>query len=142
MVYKRKKYHYGDTHLKKKWRTKRRTKDLDEIDEDLKVNNSEKLLNQEVDFDKPGSAQHYCLHCARYFISDNALQDHFKTKVHKRRLKALELEPYTVEESERAAGFGNWKTPIKRKIETQPSKSYKEDLESSSKKMKIDDDEL
>ncbi|XP_056631149.1 zinc finger protein 593 homolog [Diorhabda sublineata] len=142
MVYKRKKYHYGDTHLKKKWRTKRRTKDLDEIDEDLKVNNSEKLLNQEVDFDKPGSAQHYCLHCARYFISDNALQDHFKTKVHKRRLKALELEPYTVEESERAAGFGNWKTPIKRKIETQPLKSDKEDLESSSKKMKIDDDEL
>lgn len=31
MVYKRKKYHYGDTHLKKKWRTKRRTKDLDEV---------------------------------------------------------------------------------------------------------------
>lgn len=31
MVYKRRKYHYGDTHLKKKWRTKRRTKDLDEV---------------------------------------------------------------------------------------------------------------
>lgn len=31
MVYKRKKYHYGDTHLKRKWRTKRRTKDLDEV---------------------------------------------------------------------------------------------------------------
>lgn len=31
MVYKRKKYHYGDTHLKKKWRTKRRTKDLDQV---------------------------------------------------------------------------------------------------------------
>lgn len=143
MVYKRKKYHYGDTHLKKKWRTKRRTKDLDEIDEDLKPDNSEKLLNQEVDFDKPGSAQHYCLHCARYFISDNALQDHFKTKVHKRRLKALELEPYTVEDSERAAGFGNWKAPSKRKIETQPIKPDKEeDLESSSKKMKIDDVQL
>lgn len=31
MTYKRKKYHRGDTHLKKGWRTKRRTKDLDEV---------------------------------------------------------------------------------------------------------------
>ena len=29
--YKRKKYHFGDTHLKKGWRTKRRTKDLDQV---------------------------------------------------------------------------------------------------------------
>ena len=34
--YKRKKYHYGDTHLKKGWRTKRRTKDLDEVTNKLK----------------------------------------------------------------------------------------------------------
>ena len=31
--YKRKKYHVGDTHLKKGWRTKRRTKDLDQVNE-------------------------------------------------------------------------------------------------------------
>jgi hypothetical protein len=31
MTYKRKKYHFGDTHLKKQWRTKRKTKDLDEV---------------------------------------------------------------------------------------------------------------
>uniref|UniRef100_A0A6M2DPV1 Zinc finger protein 593 homolog n=1 Tax=Xenopsylla cheopis TaxID=163159 RepID=A0A6M2DPV1_XENCH len=122
MVYKRKKYHYGDTHLKRRWRVRNRKKDLDEIDEDLKEENAEKLLNQEVDFDKPGSAQHYCLHCARYFIDDHALQDHFKTKVHKRRLKALEIEPYSIEESERAAGHGNFVSAKKRKIETQPSK--------------------
>ena len=29
--YRRKKYHFGDTHLKKGWSTKRRTKDLDEV---------------------------------------------------------------------------------------------------------------
>ena len=34
--YKRKKYHYGDTHLKKGCRTKRRTKDLDEVTNKLK----------------------------------------------------------------------------------------------------------
>lgn len=49
--------------------------------------------------------------------------EHFKTKVHKRRLKALELEPYSVEESERAAGFGNFKLPSKRKIVTQNSEN-------------------
>lgn len=119
MTYKRKKYHYGDTHLRKRWRTKRRKKDLDEIDEDLKEENAEKLLNQEIDLDKPGNAQFYCLHCARYFITDQALKEHFRTKVHKRRLKALELEPYTIEESERAAGKGSYQFPKKRKIETQ-----------------------
>lgn len=117
-----------------------------QIDADLKPENSDKLLSQPVDFDKPGSAQHYCLHCARYFISDSALQDHFKTKVHKRRLKALELEPYSIEDSERAAGIGNWKTPTKRKIETQIINSSKEtDIDSdsnSNKKMKVDDDQL
>lgn len=37
-------------------------------------------------------------------------------------MKALELEPYTKEEAERAAGHGNYKAPEKRIIETQPSK--------------------
>lgn len=127
MVYKRKKYHDGDTHLKKRWRTKRRQKDLDEIDNDLKEGNAEKLLNQEVDLDRPGCAQYYCLHCARYFINQRALEDHFNTKVHKRRLKALELEPYSIEDSERAAGQGNFIAPKKRKIETQKSKNSLDD---------------
>lgn len=133
MVYRRKKYHYGDTHLRKKYRTKRRTKDLDQIDEDIKPENAEKLIDQEVDLDKPGSAQFYCVHCARYFINDQALHDHFHTKVHKRRLKALELEPYTIEESVRAAGLGSFKEPQKRKITTQPEKE-----EVSAKKQKTD----
>ncbi|XP_045771291.1 zinc finger protein 593 homolog [Maniola jurtina] len=119
MPYKRKKYHVGDTHLKKRWRVRNRKKDLDEIDVDLKDENAEKLLNQDVNLDVAGAAQHYCLHCARYFIDDRALTEHFRTKVHKRRLKALELEPYSIEESERAAGLGNFKLPTKRKIVTQ-----------------------
>lgn len=71
----------------------------------------------------PGFAQNYCLHCAKYFIDARALSDHFKTKVHKRRMKALELNPYTHEEADAAAGFGSFKAlPVKRKIETQPTK--------------------
>lgn len=118
MPYKRKKQHRGDIHLKKNWRTKRRTKDLDEIDQDLKEENVKQLLNQEVDYDKPGAAQYYCVHCARHFINETALNSHFTTKVHKRRLKALELEPYSIKESERAASKGNYIAPQKRKIGT------------------------
>lgn len=36
MTYKRKKYHHGDTHLKKRWRLRNRKKDLDQIDVDIK----------------------------------------------------------------------------------------------------------
>ena len=61
----------------------------------------------------------FTLFFRRYFITDQALNEHFRTKVHKRRLKALELEPYTIEESERAAGKGSYLAPKKRKIETQ-----------------------
>ena len=60
----RKKQHKGDKPLKEKYRLKRKTKDIDQIHEDLKRENAEKLLNQDVDLDKPGSAQFYCLHCA------------------------------------------------------------------------------
>lgn len=51
------------------------------------------------------------------------MQAHFRTKVHKRRLKALETEPYTVEESERAAGQGSYVAAKKRALETQPTKA-------------------
>ncbi|XP_055586658.1 zinc finger protein 593 homolog [Uranotaenia lowii] len=133
MPYARKKMHDGDTHLRRRWRLRNRQKDLDEIDTDLQQN-SEKLLNQEVDLDKPGFAQFYCIHCATYYINERALQDHFRTKVHKRRLKALEVEPYTVDDSLRAAGQGSFIHPQKRKMETQPSKEQY----AAGKRVKVD----
>ena len=66
--------------------------------------NSEKLLNQELDEYKPGLGQHYCVHCARYFISDWALQAHYKTKEHKKRVRECKVIPYSHEEAERAGG--------------------------------------
>uniref|UniRef100_U5EIH7 Zinc finger protein 593 homolog n=1 Tax=Corethrella appendiculata TaxID=1370023 RepID=U5EIH7_9DIPT len=122
MPYARKKMHDGDTHLRRRWRLRNRKKDLDEIDQDLKTK-SDQLLNQDVDLDKPGFAQFYCIHCATYYINERAMQDHFKTKVHKRRLKALEDEPYTEKEALQAAGQGSYEPPAKRKMATQPSKS-------------------
>lgn len=117
----RKKMHYGDTHLRRRWRTRSRRKDLDEIDANLKSKPNE-LIDQPIDVEQTGFAQHYCIHCDKYFIDDQAMQSHFRSKVHKRRLKALEDEPYSIEESERAAGHGCFKQHRKRKLETQPSK--------------------
>ena len=45
-------------------------------------------------------------HFDRYFETDHALRSHWRTKVHKRRLKQLKEPAYTIEESERAAGLG------------------------------------
>lgn len=66
----------------------------------------------------------------RYFIDEHALTHHFKSKVHKRRMRELRLEPYSIEESERAAGLGgSYKAPEKRKIETLLPKSLAERIE-------------
>ena len=54
---------------------------------------------------KPGLGQHYCLTCARYFISDHAITEHFRTKEHKKRMKTVKEIPYSHEEAERAGGI-------------------------------------
>ncbi|XP_029475794.1 zinc finger protein 593 [Rhinatrema bivittatum] len=105
--------------ISKLWKTKRRVKDLDQVHQDMKPENAQKLLQQEVDYDVTGNAQHYCLHCARYFVDLRSLKGHFKTKVHKRRLKQLREEPYTQEEAERAAGMGSYIPPKKIEVTTQ-----------------------
>ena len=56
-------------------------------------------------------------------------------------MKALEIEPHSIEDSERAAGLGSYVLPKKRKIETQPMSddefdSDKEDVEMKAVKAK------
>uniref|UniRef100_A0A8C6SBA7 Zinc finger protein 593 n=1 Tax=Neogobius melanostomus TaxID=47308 RepID=A0A8C6SBA7_9GOBI len=102
-------------HIAKTWKTKRKTKDLDQIHADMKPEVAAQLLKQEVDYDVTGCAQHYCLHCARYFVDLRSMKEHFKTKIHKRRLKQLSEEPYTQAEAERAAGMGSYIPPKKLK---------------------------
>ncbi|EOA92868.1 Zinc finger protein 593, partial [Anas platyrhynchos] len=56
----------------------------------------------------------------RYFVDLTSMKEHFRSKVHKKRLKQLSEEPYTQEEAERAAGMGSYIPPKKVQVQTQP----------------------
>lgn len=96
----------GPRDISRAARTRARTKDLDQIHQDLQPHNATKLKNQEIDEDKPGLGQHYCIPCAKYFETNHALTEHKRGKVHKRRLRDLKHPPYTQKEAEAAAGLG------------------------------------
>ncbi|CAI8014685.1 Zinc finger protein 593 [Geodia barretti] len=99
----RKRAHKNDKHIKKKYRTKRRTKDLDEVLEDM-----QKSLPRRHTADVPGSGQHYCLMCSRTFMDGKAVKSHRNSKPHKQRLRSLMEPAYTQREAECAAGKGSY----------------------------------
>lgn len=89
-----------------KTKTRRRTRDLDQITADLR---SPKHLAQhkgsKAAEDLPGLGQYYCIECAKWFESEHSLVTHRKGSTHRRRLKALKDEPYTQKEAEAAIGL-------------------------------------
>lgn len=90
----------------KRYKTKRRTRDLDLIYQDLSNKESIiRLKNQDIDETKPGLGQYYCIECAKYFENQESLDRHSRGKVHKRRAKQLKERPYTTLESEAATGL-------------------------------------
>ncbi|KAJ1961828.1 hypothetical protein GGI12_003026 [Dipsacomyces acuminosporus] len=101
----RKRMHCNNKELKHKYKTKRRTKDLDQIQEDLRPENKEKLLSMPEDEDLPGLGQHYCIECAKYFVDDTTLSEHKRGREHKRRLRDLKVPAYTQKEAEAAVGL-------------------------------------
>ncbi|KAJ3370944.1 hypothetical protein AMAG_01966 [Allomyces macrogynus ATCC 38327] len=101
----KKRNHHGIRDIKRKVSTKNRTKDIDQICDDLKPENIDKWKNQAFDLDLPGQGQHYCVECARYFIDDTSMQEHLKSKVHRRRVKELRDGPYTQKDAEEAVGL-------------------------------------
>lgn len=65
-----------------------------------------KLYKDHDDEDLPALGQFYCVECGKYFVDENSLKSHQKSKVHRRRVKMLMTEaPYTQADAEAAVGF-------------------------------------
>jgi bud site selection protein 20 len=120
--YRRTRTHHARKAFYRKFRTKNRPKDLDQILEDLnkhtETTNTEVLdIQQPVSLDQesqkdhetlaelPAMGQFQCIHCDRYFVDSFTLDHHIRSKVHKRRLKLLRDAPYTQKDAERATGM-------------------------------------
>ena len=99
--------HHARRDVKRTSRTRRRTKDLDQIQEDMSNPGRihELKLTHPVDAELPGLGQHYCLECAKYFIDSHALDAHVKSKIHRRRLRDLKEEAHTQKHAEAAVGL-------------------------------------
>ncbi|KAI9897068.1 hypothetical protein N3K66_008090 [Trichothecium roseum] len=87
-------------------KTRRKTRDLDQIKADL---TSSKHLSQFKDTkafeDLPGLGRYYCVECSRWFEAESTLVAHKRAKTHKRRIKQLREEPYTHQEAMAAGGL-------------------------------------
>ncbi|KAI0895069.1 hypothetical protein F4806DRAFT_497212 [Annulohypoxylon nitens] len=96
----------GVTNKRTLSKTRRKTRDLDQIKADLR---SPKHLAQykatKASEDLPDLGKWYCTECAKWFESEVNLVVHRKGKPHKRRVKQLREEPYTQKEAEAAIGL-------------------------------------
>ncbi|EXJ90010.1 hypothetical protein A1O3_03078 [Capronia epimyces CBS 606.96] len=88
-------------------KTKRRTRDLDQVKADLK---SPKHLSQhqnaKASEDLPALGAFYCIECAKYFSDSHNLNEHRRGKIHKRRVRMLKEEAHTQQLAEAAVGLG------------------------------------
>jgi len=91
----RKKVHKSNEWGKTK-KTKRRTKDIDQIFDEFhgKIKSQQEIVGKDEDL--PGQGDFFCIACSRYFISQKVLEEHNITRPHKRRVAKLKKEkPYT-----------------------------------------------
>ena len=82
---------------------------LDQISQqpEEQANESLSVLNP-VDPELPGDGQHFCPWCARHFVNATVLEEHEKSKTHKKRRKEVLTEGSTLDQeliSEMAVGF-------------------------------------
>mmetsp|Transcript_60452 Transcript_60452/g.129673 ORF Transcript_60452/g.129673 Transcript_60452/m.129673 type:complete len:120 (+) Transcript_60452:131-490(+) len=82
-----------------------RTKDIDQVHDDLKSPQKFQPGTLEKDEDLPGLGQFYCISCARFFQTADVKAKHERSKLHKRRLQMAKDEPHTQRDAELAAGM-------------------------------------
>lgn len=115
--YRRSRTHKAKKAFKRQFRTCSRTKDIDQIQEELEKKaqglcpNPTVSVNDVEDYsdadELPGGGKYYCEGCDKHFINQSTLDIHLKTKTHKKRVKLLSERPYTHKEAEAAGGVGS-----------------------------------
>ncbi|KAK1709073.1 zinc finger-containing protein [Colletotrichum lupini] len=96
----------GVTNKKTLTKTRRKTRDVDQIKADLRSpRHLQRFTGLKAKEDLPGLGQHYCIECAKWFETEVSLVGHRKGKPHKRRVKQLKEEPYTQKEAEAVVGI-------------------------------------
>ncbi|CAH8549666.1 unnamed protein product [Dicrocoelium dendriticum] len=92
---------------KSRYKTKHRSRDIDQIYEDVAPENVVRRITEATkpDDDLPGLGRFFCVHCAKYFINQSTLDRHKLSKPHKRRLKLLLESPHSQVDADWAAGL-------------------------------------
>lgn len=95
---------HGKGHSKKQYANKvlkiRGKRPLDQIQES--VNKNKPIEGIE---DLPAGGKFSCLKCDVYFRDQNTLDQHYKTKSHKKRVKEFDQKQHTAADAEMAAGL-------------------------------------
>ncbi len=85
---------------------KRRTKDIDQIQDELReIAEGRRSAAAYLDAEAPGGGAHVCVPCSRHFISAAVLEEHCRTKPHKKRVKQVAEPQYTQKEADAGAGM-------------------------------------
>lgn len=95
---------HGKGHSKKQYAKKvvntRGRRYFDQIQDS--INNNKPLPELE---NVPAGGNFSCQKCDVFFRDKNTLDQHYKTKAHKKRVKELEIKAHTAKDAERAAGL-------------------------------------
>jgi bud site selection protein 20 len=87
-------------------KTRRKTRDIDQIKADLTVHKHlARYCRTKAPEDLPGLGKWYCIECAKWFESEATLNGHERGKPHKKRVKQLREEPYSQKEAEAAVSL-------------------------------------
>lgn len=80
----------GVTNKRTITKTRRKTRDVDQVKADLLSPKHLKLfMETKAAEDLPGLGRHYCVECSKWFETDATLVSHQKGKPHKRRYTVL-----------------------------------------------------